>query len=85
MDSYRSHKSIVDPNRLKKYNIHIVLVPENLTRVLQPLDIKAYRSFQLYYKEKCDEYISKAISYKSPQKKSGTLKLPNYRSVAQWI
>ena len=68
----------------KKYNIHIVLVPENLTYGLKPLDVKVNRRIQVYYEKIHNEYISKANSDQRLQTKSDTLKLPGYSSVAQW-
>lgn len=61
LDSYPAHVKFVKEN-LESYSensVHMLLIPPNLTGLLQPLDVALNRSFQQFFNEKTDAYMSK--------------------------
>ncbi|GBG74595.1 hypothetical protein CBR_g19003 [Chara braunii] len=67
IDSYGPHLKVAESERLKKMNIHVCIVPPNLTGILQPLDVAVNRFFQQSYGRQYDAYISNASENPSLQ------------------
>ncbi|CAM6089978.1 unnamed protein product [Calypogeia fissa] len=76
---------LVASNRLSAYSVHMMVVPERLIGVAQPLDVGLNRGFQSSYGAKYDEYIAKALDDRSMQTNTGNVKVPNYHEVAEWV
>lgn len=85
LDSHGSHERIFNENLLSKCNIYSVLVAENLTCILQPLDVPLNKSFHSYYNEMSDKCIAGAIENPALQTKNGNPKVPSCISVANWV
>jgi hypothetical protein len=86
LDSYGSHLKYLEANRhrLLQMNIHVIVVPPNMTCILQPLDVAINRSFQAFYCTKYDAYIAQALDDPQLQTKAGNPKVPSYHLVASW-
>jgi Tc5 transposase DNA-binding domain/DDE superfamily endonuclease len=84
IDSYGVHVKAANTKRLAKHNIFIVIVPPNMTNILQPLDVAINRSFQAFYASRYDKYIENAISDVNMQTNAGNPKCPDYLTVTTW-
>ncbi|GBG90296.1 hypothetical protein CBR_g50474 [Chara braunii] len=85
VDSYGPHLKLPENDRLKKMNIHVVIIPPNLTSLLQPLDVAVNRSFQQHYTREYDGHIHRALQNTNLQTKAGNPKYPSYQMVADWV
>jgi len=64
--------------------VYIVFVPENMTDILQPLDVSVNRPFQQFYGDKFNAWMGEAFDNPAQHTKAGNLKIPSYRQVATW-
>lgn len=85
IDSYGVHIKLAESKNLEKFNIFTVIVPPNLTNILQPLDVAVNRSFQSFYQTCYDKYIGHALEDPALQTRAGNPRVPNYLSVSNWI
>jgi hypothetical protein len=83
IDSYGVHIKAFNSKILSTHNIFILIVPPNLTNLLQPLDVAIHRSFQAFY-DTHYKYIEKAISGTVMQTKAGNPKCPDHLTVTTW-
>jgi len=90
-DSYGTHVKFVELEKEKKkyakHNIHFMLIPPNMTGLLQPEDVSLNRSFQQHYSTNYDKYLADALEDDNPnlRTKAGNIKSPNYSLVSKWI
>ncbi|KAL3701566.1 hypothetical protein R1sor_019588 [Riccia sorocarpa] len=84
LDSYGVHVRLFAQKKLSKYIVFVVIVPPNLTSILQPSDVGVNRSYQKYYSTCYDEYISRVLENLELQTKAGNPKVPGYRQVSDW-
>ncbi len=84
IDSYGVHIKLAE-SKLLEYNIFIIIIPPNLTNILQPLDVAINRGFQTFYTTCYDEHIGKALDYPDLQSRAGNPKVPGYLMVSTWI
>ncbi|OWZ09465.1 hypothetical protein PHMEG_00017828 [Phytophthora megakarya] len=71
------HVNLFSSQQLRCYNVFVLLLPPNLTNLLQPLDA--------FYNDRIDEYIGQAFTDSALQTKQGNPKVPHYRTVSQWV
>jgi len=90
-DSYGTHVKFVESEKeiqkYAKYNIHFMLIPPNMTGLLQPEDVSLNRGFQQHYATNYDKYLADALEEDNPhfRTKAGNIKSPNYSLVSKWI
>lgn len=85
LDSYGAHIKFIELEAQLYPNIHFVLVPANLTSILQPLDVAINRSLQEFFRDCYNDYIQQAISDPDLQTGKGNIKTPTYSVVSDWI
>jgi hypothetical protein len=85
LDAYGPHIKLIESRVLEKLNIFLLMVPKNMTSILQPLDVAINRSFQQYYGKAYDTYLEKAINDSSMQTKAGNVKVPSSLTVTKWV
>ena len=84
LDSYGSHLKLDIQEIARKFNIHVLFIPKNMTSILKPLDVVVNRSFQQYYDHKYDEYLDMALINPDYQTKKGNVKIPSHALVSKW-
>ncbi|RLN44975.1 hypothetical protein BBJ28_00005718 [Nothophytophthora sp. Chile5] len=84
IDSYACHVKLEQSEWLRRHNVFVLIIPPNLTNMLQPLDVAVNRGYQEFYRSRYDEYIAKALVDPVLQTPAGNLKVPRYSEVAQW-
>ncbi|KAJ8555023.1 hypothetical protein ON010_g9461 [Phytophthora cinnamomi] len=84
IDSYDGHVKLADSKRLEAYNVFVLVVPSNMTIMLQPHDVAVNRSYQEYYRDQYDDYLCRALKEPAFQTKAGNPKVLRYSTVAQW-
>ena len=78
LDSYGTHlKFVRDFGAIyEKRGVHFIIIPPNMTGLLQPLDVGVNRSFQQYFNDRVTEYQAQALIDASLQTKAGNIKVP---------
>ena len=61
MDVFRGQITDDVTNRLKENNIQVVLVPNNMTHLFQPLDLTVSKHCKLFLKNRFSEWYSQQI------------------------
>jgi len=69
---------------LKIRKVFIVFVPENMTAIIQPLDVSIKRPFQQFYGDKFNTWMGEAIDNPSQRTKAGNSKIHSYCQVTTW-
>jgi hypothetical protein len=82
IDSFGAH--LMMDKKFEDKKVFIVFVPENMTGLLQPLDVSFNRPFQQFYADKFNGWIAEAIDDPAQCTKAGNLKVPSYRQVTTW-
>jgi hypothetical protein len=85
LDSYGVHTKFVKEESCNYPNLHFVLIPPNLTSLLQPLDVAINKSFQSFFGDCYNRYMARAISDTNFHTKNGNIKTPTYECVTGWI
>jgi len=87
LDSYGTHIKYVRENydKIVRRNIFLMLIPKNLTGLLQPEDVVLNHSFQAFYNRKYDEYLQNGLNDPQFKTKTGQIKTPIYKTVANWV
>ncbi|GBG81698.1 hypothetical protein CBR_g32692 [Chara braunii] len=78
IDSNGPHSKLTENDCLKGMNIHVLVVPPNMKRILQPLDVAINSGFLQYYTKMHDAYVS-------PQTMAGSPKFPSYEMITAWV
>lgn len=87
LDSYPAHIAFLKKHK-DKYeteNVFFAIIPKNLTSILQPLDVSLNKSFQDFFEDKYNEYLTKALNSSQGRTKGGNIKVPSYISVSDWV
>jgi hypothetical protein len=85
IDSFSPHVLVANSKKFEKYNVFIIIVPPNLTNLLQPLDVVVNKSFQSNYNEQYDRYIRDASATQENRTKAGNIKIPTHKMTIDWI
>ena len=87
LDSYGTHTKFVKDHgdSYARRNVLFAVIPPCLTGLLQPLDVCLNRGFQQMYNDKYTEYLTKAVFENSFRTKSGSISMPKYRQVSEWV
>lgn len=85
LDAYPVHVKFVKEEAKNYSNLHFVIIPGNMTSLLQPLDVSINKSFQSSFRDSYNTYMGQAISDSLYRTKQGNIKVPTYMHVTQWI
>ena len=58
-DSHDSHISIELKELAHANDVHLLCLPAHTTHILQPLDIRVFKSFKTFFSKACHKYLTK--------------------------
>lgn len=92
LDAYAVHKIFIESKYYEQFNIYTVKVPENMTPILQPLDVSFNRPFHDDYSTHYINYMQRAMDadvsnseYYVQNTGTGNIKVPSRLKVSGWV